>query len=106
MKAAAKAPSAKMARKWFGRRKATKKASAIGPAPSTAAITTSRMKPEARETRVRPPTVAIRLIIRGFGPSFPLPAGGREVKQKQRLGQPFPADPCGSRPLAEINSRL
>ena len=76
-----------MARKWLGRRKATKKASAMGPAPSTAAMTTSRMKPEMRETSVHPPTVAMRLIIGGRGPSFPLPACLRGVKQIQHLGQ-------------------
>jgi len=58
-------------------------------------MTTSRMKPEMRETSVHPPTVAMRLIIRGFGLSFPLPARGREVKQIQRLGQPLPLFPCG-----------
>ena len=52
-----------MARKWLGSRKATKKASAKGPAPNTAAMTTSRMKPVRRETRVSPPTVAMRLIM-------------------------------------------
>ena len=40
-----------------------KKASATGPAPSTAAMTTSRMKPVTRETSVSPPTVAMRLIM-------------------------------------------
>ena len=38
-------------------------ASAIGPAPSTAAITMSRRKPVTRETSVKPPTVRMRLII-------------------------------------------
>src|SRR5512147_1447109 len=52
-----------MARKWLGSLKATKKASAIGPAPRIAAMTTSRMKPVRRETSVSPPTVAMRLII-------------------------------------------
>ena len=59
----------------------------MGPAPSTAAMTTSRMKPEMRETSVHPPTVAMRLIIGGRGPSFPLPACLRGVKQIQHLGQ-------------------
>jgi hypothetical protein len=36
MNAALNAPSAKIARKWLGSRKATKKASATGPAPRVA----------------------------------------------------------------------
>src|SRR5680860_272138 len=66
-----------MARKWLGRRKATKKASAMGPAPRMAAMTTSRMKPERRETSVSPPTVAMRLIMSGVSRS------------------PHPRHPCG-----------
>src|SRR6185503_19671079 len=64
MKAALNAPSANMARKWLGSRKATKKASATGPAPRTAARMMSRAKPVARERSVKPPTVKIRSIIR------------------------------------------
>src|ERR1700687_5619164 len=63
MNAALKAPSAKMARKWFGSRNATRNASAMGPAPSTAAIRISRKKPVSRETSVKPPTVRMRSII-------------------------------------------
>src|SRR5260370_11084085 len=61
--AALKVPSAKIARKWLGNLNATKKASAIGPAPSTAASTMSRAKPVSRESSVRPPTVKKRPII-------------------------------------------
>src|SRR5208282_3908632 len=66
MKAALKAPSANMARKWFGSRKATKNASATGPAPRIAASMMSRRKPVRRETSVKPPTVRIRSIIAAF----------------------------------------
>src|SRR6056297_2208619 len=58
MKAALNAPSAKRRRNRFGRRSATKKASATGPAPSTAAISRSRTKPRIRLAMVYPPTVA------------------------------------------------
>jgi hypothetical protein len=57
------APSPKIARKWLGRRSATKNASATGPAPSTAASTMSRTKPVMRESSVKPPTVKMRPII-------------------------------------------
>ena len=80
-----KAPSARMARKWLGRRKAMKKASAMGPAPRMAAMTTSRTKPVRRETSVSPPTVAMRLIMLSRGPSWSLPVGGREVNEFQWL---------------------
>ena len=53
-----KAPSANSRRNRLGKRKATKKASATAPVPSTAAIRMSRTKPRARLTMVRPPTVA------------------------------------------------
>src|SRR6185437_10095751 len=72
-----------MARKWLGSRKATKKASAMGPAPKTAAMTTSRMKPLRRETRVSPPTVAMRLIMPLRGLSWSLPDRGRDVYEFQ-----------------------
>ena len=42
----------------LGTRKATKKASATAPVPSTAAISTSRKKPSTRLMMVMPPTVA------------------------------------------------
>src|SRR3954471_19941563 len=45
-----------MARKWLGRRCATTKASATGPAPISAAMTTSRKNPVMRERSVHPPT--------------------------------------------------
>ena len=57
-KAEAKPPSAKMRRKRLGRRWATKKASATGPAPRAAAMKMSRMKPRTRLVAVAPPTVA------------------------------------------------
>src|SRR5829696_3336092 len=53
-----------MARKWLGRRSATKKASATGPAPRIAASIMSRTKPVSRDTRVSPPTVRMRSIIK------------------------------------------
>src|ERR1700677_262637 len=71
MKAALNAPSAKIARKWFGSRKATKNASATGPAPRIAASMMSRKKPVRRESSVKPPTVRIRSIM----PAFILPRG-------------------------------
>ena len=54
MKAALKAPSPKIARKWFGSLKATTKASATGPAPRIAAVAMSRRNPVTRETSVPP----------------------------------------------------
>jgi len=63
MKAELNAPSAKIARKWFGSRSATKNASATGPAPRIAASMMSRAKPVMRETRVMPPTVRMRSIM-------------------------------------------
>src|SRR5579885_2124929 len=75
-----------MARKWLGSLKATKKASATGPAPRIAAMTTSRIKPVSRETSVSPPTVAMRLIIVVFRAAWsPSPFRAREVKEFQRL---------------------
>src|SRR3954452_20288730 len=53
-----------MARKWVGRRSATTKASATGPMPITAAITTSRANPVILETSVQPPTDRICFSIR------------------------------------------
>src|SRR5262245_55598823 len=76
MNAALKAPSAKMARKWLGSRKATKKASATGPAPRIAASMMSRAKPVTRETSVKPPTVRMRSIIA----ATILPARGRKLQ--------------------------
>ena len=57
--AAEKAPSANSERNRFGKRNATKKASATGPAPSSAASSISRTKPRTRLTAVSPPIVAI-----------------------------------------------
>ncbi len=71
-----------MARKWLGSLKAMKKASATGPAPSTAAMTTSRMKPVRRETRVSPPTVAMRRIM----PQNPTMRGGTATQVAPSLG--------------------
>ena len=51
-KAALNAPSANRLRNKFGRRCATKKASAIGPAPRIAAVRISRIKPNTRLTSV------------------------------------------------------
>src|SRR5215217_2507883 len=55
-----------MARKLFGRRNATMNASDAGPAPSTAAMTTSRTNPATRESAVKPPTEARRPIMGPF----------------------------------------
>ena len=57
-KAAEKAPSANRRRKKFGSLKATKKASATAPDPSTADSTMSRTKPATRLSSVKLPTVA------------------------------------------------
>ena len=57
-KAAEKAPSANSRRKKFGSLKATKKASATAPEPSTADSTMSRTKPATRLSSVKLPTVA------------------------------------------------
>ena len=51
-KAALKAPSAKSVRNRFGRRRATKKASLVAPAPSAEAVRISRTKPSTRLTMV------------------------------------------------------
>ncbi len=51
-KAALKAPSAKRLRNKFGRRCATKNASATGPAPRIAAVRISRTKPKTRLNNV------------------------------------------------------
>ena len=89
MNAALNAPSAKIARKWFGSRSATKNASATGPAPSTAASMMSRRKPVTRDSSVIPPTVRMRSImligclslalppqsIRGAGASLAIASG-------------------------------
>ncbi len=58
-KATVSAPSPVRRRKKFGSLKATKNASATGPAPRIAAIRMSRAKPVTRLTRVKPPTVAM-----------------------------------------------
>ncbi len=58
MKAMLKAPSAKKRRNMLGSRKATKNASATGPAPRKAAMAMSRRKPSTRLAMVQPPTVA------------------------------------------------
>src|SRR5215207_5288609 len=78
-----------MARKWFGRRRATTKASAIGPTPITAAITTSRTKPVRRETSVQPPTDRMCLNT-GSGPRGAAVVPGEAVRD---LGGA--ADPLG-----------
>ena len=56
-KAALNAPSPNRRRNRFGRRSATKNASATGPVPSTAAIMISRTKPRMRLAIVQAPTV-------------------------------------------------
>ena len=56
-KAVLNAPSAKKRRNMLGRAKATRNASATGPAPRRAAIRISRPKPNTRLASVHPPTV-------------------------------------------------
>ena len=58
-KAAENAPSANRRRKKLGSLKATKKASATAPEPSTADSTMSRTNPTTRLSSVNPPTVAM-----------------------------------------------
>ena len=72
MNAAWNAPSANIRRNKFGNLKATKNASATGPAPSIAAISISRAKPRMRLAIVYEPTVAIErksTIARLFSPN-------------------------------------
>ena len=66
-KAALNAPSPNSRRNRLGNLRATKKASAIGPAPSFAAIRMSRMKPRIRLSIVQPPTVAMARNIAKAG---------------------------------------
>jgi hypothetical protein len=56
-KAVLNAPSAKKRRNMLGSEKATRKASATGPAPMKAAIRMSRTKPRMRLSSVQKPTV-------------------------------------------------
>ena len=58
-----RAPSPNRRRNRLGSFNATKKASAIGPVPSRAAISMSRAKPRTRLTRVQPPTVRMFLSM-------------------------------------------
>ncbi len=57
-KAWAKAPSANSRRNRLGMRKATQKASVMGPAPKARATRMSRTSPEIRDSRVKLLTVA------------------------------------------------
>src|SRR5208283_1534531 len=92
MNAALKAPSAKMARKWFGSRKATKNASATGPAPRIAASIMSRKKPVRRDRSVKPPTVRIRSIIAA---ALHLPTALRDAKEDEdALARQRPTNRC------------
>src|SRR5262249_7364908 len=97
MKAELNAPSAKIARKWLGSRNATKKASAIGPAPSTAARTMSRTKPVSRERRGKPPTVKIRPIMGCFRSGV-----ARSVARRSPLRRNHRGDNAVLRRLVEI----
>src|SRR5262249_30992533 len=65
---------------------ATKKASATGPAPSSAAVTTSRTKPSTRLARVRPPT---ERILRSTAPDLVAPPRGAQAPAWTRLGFAF-----------------
>src|SRR5262252_10259565 len=94
MKAALKAPSAKMARKWLGRRSATKNASATGPAPRMAASIMSRANPVRRDTSVKPPTVRIRSIM-----ATHLYGHGRACQQKSGLPAFWPRHLRNPRPF-------
>src|SRR5215469_1184612 len=108
-KAALKAPSAKRLRKRFGRRWATKKASAISPVPSTRAISTSRTKPSTRLAMVKPPTVAIDRISAMGGSVYRIAAelgsdgrrdGGRDRPQPIDLEDPHAAQRLVAQRLA------
>jgi hypothetical protein len=63
-KAALNAPSPNRRRNRLGSFSATKNASAIGPTPSSAAISMSRAKPRTRLSKVQPPTVRMPRIMR------------------------------------------
>ena len=65
----------------IGQPHATKKASAIGPAPRMAASTMSRPKPVRRDSSVKPPTVKMRPIM---APRCPLPRRGLAPRLKNR----------------------
>src|ERR1700731_3418661 len=80
LKAALNAPSPKIARKLFGKRKATKKASDIGPAPSTAANRISRTNPVTRERAVQDPTEKTLRNISGIHPEQGARVSGRMEK--------------------------
>jgi hypothetical protein len=65
MKAALKAPSPKIRRNMFGKRKAAKKASATIPVPRNRAIKMSRITPKIRLIRVNPEIVIKERSMRG-----------------------------------------
>ena len=83
IKAVLKAPSAKSRRNMFGNVKATKKASATGPAPRKIAISISRMKPSIRLHKVQRPTTE-KFCINRLGKkrsSFFIPSLSRHLPQ-------------------------
>ena len=78
--AALNAPSAKIERKWLGRRSARKNTSASTPFPSTAARTMSRRKPVTRDRSVKPETTPRRRTN----------APGRSLAESPRTARPKP----------------
>ena len=78
--AALNAPSPNNRRNRFGNRLATKTASAIGPAPSIAAIRISRTKPSTRLAIVHPPTVRMPRNIPPPYRQASVPGNARDVR--------------------------
>src|SRR5215213_3863040 len=82
-KAELNAPSAKSERKRLGKRKATTKACATRPVPTTLAIKMSRKKPKTRLMSVIEPTVAAER-----NSDMEHPQGPRLLKQRQEKCKP------------------
>ncbi len=91
-KAALNAPSPNRRRNRFGSLFATKNASATGPAPISAAISMSRMKPRTRLAIVQPPTVRTLLNISrksgywAVNAASPSPSSTSRVGSSDRAG--------------------
>ena len=84
----------KIARKLLGSRKATMKASDIGPAPRIAAIMMSRKNPATRDSAVNPPTDRSRPI------NDPSP-GAPKARMKRAARRPPIESGAGSLPQGE-----
>src|SRR3546814_4184364 len=87
-KATEKAPSANRRRKVLCRMKASWKASAASPAPSTRASSMSRTKPKMRLTSVKPPIVPTfltrLLMVRTCSPAPDGPGAGSGLADRRR----------------------